>query len=73
MPATSEDRQHALTIMDWAYYDSQAEASAPDLVREYRAFCETPWGTDEKLWRKAFDLALDIWKADQDRMKREAF
>lgn len=73
MPATREERQAALTIMEWAHDDPQAEASAPDLVREYRAFCKTPFGSDEALWRQAFDLALDIWKADQDRRKREAF
>jgi hypothetical protein len=73
MPATREGRQAALTVMEWAHDNPNAELSAPDLVREYRAFCKTPWGTDEALWRRAFNMALDIWKADQDRMKQEAF
>jgi hypothetical protein len=69
---TREERQAALTIMDWAFYDPRAEVAAPDRVKEYRAFCATPWGGDPALWRRAFGLALDIWKADHDRM-REAF
>lgn len=73
MPATSSERAAALVIMDWAYYSPEAERSSPDRAKEYRAFCGQAWGNDEALWRKALDMALDIWKADLDRRKREVF
>jgi hypothetical protein len=73
MPSSSEDRQRALDIMEWAY-GTQAEPweAAPELVTAYRKFCERPF-VDEATWREAFDLALGIWKkAYDERLRRQA-
>jgi hypothetical protein len=72
MPSSSEDRQHALTIMEWAHDDAVAEASDPELVAAYREVCKRPFGS-EAHWRTAYDLALDIWaKAREEQLKKQS-
>jgi hypothetical protein len=61
MPASREERQHALTILEWAHSSQDAEQAAPDDVRLLRVFWERPF-VDEAHWRVAYDLALDAWK-----------
>jgi hypothetical protein len=73
MPASRAERRNALTIMEWAHDDPAAEAAAPELVAVFRKFCTQTFGQDEALWRTAFDLALDVWKAEREAMKRAAF
>ena len=60
MPRSSEDRQHALDVMEWAHDSAAAVEAAPEEVRRYRAFCERVF-VGEAHWRVAFDLALEIW------------
>jgi hypothetical protein len=70
MPASSKDRQAALTIMEWAYEEGAAVGST--LVNAYRKFFERPF-VDEAHWRCAFDMALDIWKTGDDQRRQAAF
>lgn len=61
------DMKRALAIMDWAYEDPQAEAADPEGVGRYRDFVNsTCLGSDEALWRRAFDQALLIWRKGWD-------
>lgn len=77
MPESKEDRQHALTIMEWAHDDPGAEQADPDGVALYRRFwtgalLEPGEVFQEHHWRCAFDMALAIWKAGYDRRQAEA-